>query len=55
MFLRFLWQWTDSAVTVPTIEGLEYTFNDNKLHYNLPDNTLDYELPNNKLHYSESD
>lgn len=55
MFLRFIWQWTDSAVTVPTVEGLEYTFSDNKLHYSLPDNTLDYEMPDNKLHYSESD
>ena len=55
MFLKFLWQWTDSAVTVPTIEGLEYTFDSNKLHYSMDKNNLEYEIPTNRLHYSETD
>lgn len=41
-----------SAVTVPTIEGLEYTFSDNRLHYSFEDNKLQYDFQDNKLHYS---
>jgi len=44
-----------SAIAAPTTEGLEYTFNDNRLHYSMSENKLHYELPDNKLHYSEKD
>lgn len=44
-----------SAIAVPTAEGLEYTFSDNRLHYSTEDSKLHYEIPDNKLHYSESD
>lgn len=50
-----LFQMSSADVIVPTIEGLEYTFNDNKLHYSMAENKLDYEMPTNRLHYSETD
>ena len=50
-----LFQMSSMDITVPTIEGLEYSLPENKLHFTMADNTLDYELPTNKLHYSETD
>ena len=52
MFAFFPFRWTDSAVTVPTVPGMEWTLPSNKLHYTLPDNLLDYSLPENKLHFT---
>jgi len=50
-----LFQMSSMDVIVPTIEGLEYTLNSNKLHYSMDENKLDYEIPINRLHYSETD
>lgn len=55
MFRFFFFQWTDSAVTVPTVEGLEYTLLENKLHFTLSTGRLHYEIPDRKLHYSMED
>lgn len=52
MFLRFFFQWTDSAVQVPTGPGLEYTLAENRLHYTIETNRMDYEMPENRLHYT---
>lgn len=51
----FPFQWADSAVTVPTIEGLEYTLPDNRLHFSFDDNKLHYDFRDNRLHYSTED
>jgi len=42
MFRFFFWQWTSSAVTVPTITGVEYTLPNNKLHYTNIDDKMHY-------------
>lgn len=56
MILAFFpFQWTDSAVTVPTIEGLEFTLPENRLHYSLDTNKLHYDFSENRLHYSMED
>ena len=44
-----------ASVVVPTIPGLEYTADTNRLHYTAPSNRLHFTADDNRLHYTAKD